>query len=218
MISNNDALEKIADGAKFKILVFELNANNHSQRRALANALAINAIQRDGRLPITCSANCLQPDGQNDNSWDQGLLFLNPSQVWLQPPGYVTQMISRNYQPVAVKAECSVPDLDVSAAKSEDGKILVLQIVNAGDKAITVPLEITGFIPTKSSAKVVTLEGALDARNPADAPEKIKPGVSIWKHGLADGPATLTLPAHSFSVVRSTRSTSTSLSSMKVSR
>jgi len=44
---------------------FELNANNHSQRRALANALAINAIERDGRLPITTSANCLQPDGQN---------------------------------------------------------------------------------------------------------------------------------------------------------
>ncbi len=55
MLSYIDALDKIADGAKHKVLVFELNANNHAQRRALANALALNAIQRDGRLPITCS-------------------------------------------------------------------------------------------------------------------------------------------------------------------
>ncbi len=202
MFSYIDALEKISGGAKFKVLVFELNANNHSQQRALANALAINAIQRDGRLPIICSANCLQPDGQNDNSWDQGLLFLNPAQVWLQPPGYVTQMISRNFQPLAVKAECSIPDLDVSASKSEDEKTLVLQIVNAGDKALTLPLEITGFVPTKSSANVVTLAGDLDAHNTATVSGNIKSVVSGWKHRLADGATTVTFPAHSFSVIR----------------
>ena len=202
MFSYIDAMEKISDGAKFKVLVFELNANNHAQRRALANALAINAFQRDGRLPITCSANCLQPDGQNDNEWDQGLLFLNPSQVWLQPPGYAAQMISRNYQPLAVTVECFVPNLDVSAAKSQDGKTLVLQIVNVGDKAITLPLEITGFVPATTSANVVTLESALDNNNTADAPEKIKPVVSIWKHELLKGPSMVTLPADSFSIIR----------------
>ena len=73
-------------------------------RRALGNALAIMSLARDGRLPIVTSANCLQADGQNDNGWNQGLLFLNPSQVWLQPPGYVTQMFSRNYMPRVVQA------------------------------------------------------------------------------------------------------------------
>ena len=102
MFSFADALDKMADGARHKVVVFEFNAGNHAQKRALANALAINAVERDGRLPIVTSANCLQPDGQNDNGWDQGLLFLNPSQVWLQPPGYVTQMFSRNYLPHAV--------------------------------------------------------------------------------------------------------------------
>ena len=81
MFSYDTALGQIANGANYQVVVFELNANNHSQRRALANALAINAIERDGRLPITTSANCLQPDGQNDNGWDQGLLFLNPPSV-----------------------------------------------------------------------------------------------------------------------------------------
>ena len=93
MFSFADMLDRIADGARHKVAVFEFNANIHSQRRALANALAIQAIERDGRIPIAASANCLQPDGQNDNGWNQGLLFLSPSQVWLQPPGYVTRMI-----------------------------------------------------------------------------------------------------------------------------
>ena len=63
-------------------------------KRALSNALATNEAERIGDLlPIACAANCLQPDGQNDNGWDQGLLFLEPvSKVWLQPPGYLFQM------------------------------------------------------------------------------------------------------------------------------
>jgi alpha-L-arabinofuranosidase len=111
-------------------------------------------------------------------------------------------MSSRNYQPLAIKAECSIPDLDVSASKSEDGKTLVLQIVNAGDKAVTLPLEITGLVPTKASATVVTLEGALDDHNTANAPKKIQPAVSVWQPRPAAGAATLTFPAHSFSVIR----------------
>ena len=202
MLSYIDVLDKIADGAKHKVLVFELNANNHFQCRALANALAINAIQRDGRLPITCSANGLQPDGQNDNGWDQGLLFLNPSQVWLQPPGYVTQMISRNYEPLVVKSESPVGDLDVSATKSKDGKTLVLQVVNVGAKPATLPLEISGFVPARAVARVITLQGSLDAQNSARTPEAIKPMVAEWKHELKNGRTQVMFPGYSFTVIR----------------
>jgi hypothetical protein len=202
MFSYIDALDKITGGAKHKVLVFELNANNHSQRRALANALALNAIQRDGRLPIACSANCLQPDGQNDNGWDQGLLFLNPSQVWLQPPGYVTQMISRNYQPLVVECQNPFHGLDVSATKSADGKTLVLQIVNLGAEPMKLPLEISGFVPQKSEALMLTLEGSLDADNPASTPRTIQPISTKLKCGLENGQTTVTLPPRSFSIIR----------------
>ena len=83
-----EQLGKIAPGAKYKVVIFEYNSGNHAMKRALSNALATNEAERIGDLlPIACAANCLQPDGQNDNGWDQGLLFLNPSKVWLQPPG-----------------------------------------------------------------------------------------------------------------------------------
>ena len=78
------------------------------------------------RVPIVCSANALQPNGQNDNGWDQGLMFLDPAQAWLQPPAYVTQMISRNRQPQVVAADLSgdTSGLDVTATRSADGATL----------------------------------------------------------------------------------------------
>ena len=171
MFSFENALDKVADGARHKVVVFEFNAGNHAQRRALANALAILAIERDGRIPIVTSANGLQPDGQNDNGWDQGLVFLNPSQVWLQPPGYVTQMLSRNYLPQRVQCDLtgSQGRVDAIATRSEDGRTLVLQAVNPGDLPVTAQIHIAGFIPALPTAQVtesVWRSGCREYRRP----------------------------------------------------
>jgi hypothetical protein len=200
-----DALDKLAEGARHRVVIFEYNAGNHSLRRALANAAATIWVERDGRLPVVTSANCLQPDGQNDNDWNQGLLFLNPSQVWLQPPGYVTQMISRSYQPLLVKSDLENSTnnfLDVCATKSEDGKTLVLQVVNADAKEVTLPIRISGFIPARRVARVQTLSGPLDARNSAANPDSIKPSVMEWNHGLEEGETSVTFAGRSFTIIR----------------
>jgi alpha-L-arabinofuranosidase len=199
-----DALDKLADGARHQVVTFEFNANNHSQRRALANAIAIQTLQRDGRIPIATSANCLQPDKQNDNGWNQGLLFLNPSQVWLQPPGYVTRMISRNYQPVLapVKVTDANDPLDVSATRSEDGKMLVLQVVNAGDRPKQTVIHLEGFAPARATAAVEELCGPLDAVNTADNPKRITPKTEVWRHGFTQNQVNRTFPPQSFTVIR----------------
>jgi hypothetical protein len=199
-----DALKKIADGAKHRLLTFEFNAGNHSQRRAVANAAAIVQIERDGRIPISTSANCLQADGQNDNDWNQGLLFLNPSQVWLQPPGYVTQMFSRNYQPLLVQSDMlnDKGQLAVSAKRSEDGQSLVLTVVNMAEQPMTSSLSLLGFKPRRSSAKVLTLTGGLEARNTAHNPELITPTAREWSHGLRDGSTAYTFAPNSVTVIQ----------------
>ena len=129
-------------------------------------------------------------------------MFLNPSKVWLQPPGYVTQMISQDYEPLVVKSESTSRDVDVTATKSEDGKTLVLQIVNVSDKEISLPLKISGFVPKEPRAKVKTLAGTLDAVNTAADPGLIKPVTTEWKHGLEKGQTSVILPAYSFTVIR----------------
>jgi hypothetical protein len=204
MFSFADALAKIAGGARHKVVVFELNAGNHAQKRALANALTLNAVQRDGRIPIVTSANGLQPDGQNDNGWDQGLLFLNPAGVWLQPPGYVTQMLSRNYLPQLVECRLTgaAGQLDATARRSDDGRTLVLQVVNASQQALAAQIQLAGFAPGKPVAQVLELSGPLEAVNPADKPHAVTPRQSSWKHGARGGSTDYAFPPRSFTVLR----------------
>jgi hypothetical protein len=193
-----DALEKLAGGAKHKVVVFEFNSNNHAQRRALANAALIGRLIRDGRVPVGLAANALQPDGQNDNGWDQGLLFLGPAKVWLQPPGYVTRMVSRNLFPrTAAVAVEGAGGLDVTATRSEDGKAAGLFVVNAGDRPVRARLRLDGLTPSRPAA-VEELAGGLDARNTAEAPAAIAPRRSEWNLGAGDR----AFPPHSFTVIR----------------
>ncbi len=204
MFSFRNALDKIANGARHKVVVFEFNAGNHTQRRALANALAIQAVERDGRIPIATSANCLQPDGQNDNGWDQGLLFLNPSQVWLQPPGYVTRMFSRNYLPQLVECETTGFNalLNAVATRSRDGHILVLQVVNSGDKSVEARIRLVGFIPGNPVAEVTELSGPLNPANTAANPDAFVPKRSQWRYELHDGDTTRVFLPRSVTVIR----------------
>lgn len=203
-LSYIDALGRIADGARHRVVIFEFNAGNHAQRRALANAAAINTIERDGRIPIATSANCLQPDGHNDNDWDQGLLFLNQSAVWLQPPGHVTRMFSRNFQPQLVACEPGGAGggLDVTAKRSGDGRVLVLQAVNPTDDAVPALLQLRGFVPSRPLAQVTELAGPLDAANTADRPDAVAPRTRQGAPARADGAIPHTFPPRSVSVLR----------------
>ncbi len=199
-----DALEKIAAGAKHKVVVFELNAGNPQQRRALGNAQAIGLATRDGRFPIVASANCLQPDGQNDNGWDQGLLFLDPSRVWLQPPGYVTRMISRNYQPRVLDVQIvdEAAGLDVTCTRSDDGQTLVLHVVNPDAAPCRARFEFEGYRQSGRNVDVEELAGPLDAVNTADEPARINPRPVAVPFDKAAGLTSHTFSPHSFTVLR----------------
>lgn len=197
-----EALARLSGGAKHRVVIFELNAGNHAQRRALANAMAIGQLQQLGeRLPFICSANGLQPDGQNDNGWDQGLLFLDPVRTWLQPPGHVMRMISRSYQPVNLPIEIeNGAGIQAAAARSEDGKTLVLRVVNPGDRPHNARIDIVGFRPNRESIAMEELAGLLDTVNTASRPRNLVPRTSVLNH--AEGSATIpvSLPAHSFTI------------------
>lgn len=199
------ALATLCPGAEFKVCVFEENSGNHSMRRALAHAHAVNELERIGDLvPIVCCANCLQPDKQNDNGWDQGLVFLSPDTVWAQPPCYVTRMLARRYLPRVVSAEVTSPGsaLDVTAKTDEAGSVLQLQVVNLDRKPVSTRLHLAGFTPTRETAEVVELAGRLDDVNTSAEPRRVLPAEREWKHGLRGGVAEYTFPPYSFTVLR----------------
>ena len=200
-----DALGQLNPNARFKVVVLEFNANCHNMGRALGNARAINELLRIGdRLPVACSANGLQPFRQNDNGWDQGLLFLTPSQVWGQPPYYVTRMFSRNYLPRCVRCEVESPDrsLDATATTDESGKVLQLQVVNLENRPLQTRIVLDGFNPLNPVAGVTQLSGAPDDINTPDQPERIIPAERPWVHGFTQGAANYAFPPHSFTIIR----------------
>jgi alpha-L-arabinofuranosidase len=205
LASFDAALAKLSPGAPYRLCVLEENAINHAVRRAVAHGETVNGLMRMGdRVRIVCAANALQPDGQNDNGWDQGLLFLDPSKVWMQPPGYVTRMISRNLQLRVVEAavEEADGDLDVTATRDEDGLTLVIQAANVGAKPRPTRIRVEGFKAERSEARLEEITGPLDATNTAKEPTRIKPRHGDWRHGRLDGTDVYTFPPHSFTVLR----------------
>jgi len=202
-----EALHQIHPKARFKVAIFELNANNHNLGRALSNAHAINELERLGDVvPVVCSANCLQPYQQNENGWDQGLVFLNPSQVWSQPPYFVTQMVSCHYQPLRLETTAECPDrcLDVTATRSEDGRTTVLKVVNVESYPVETRIQLADFSAEKDMADVVTLMGQLHEINTPDEPQSVVPTEAIWPLATDNGGKTLiyTFPPNSFSLLK----------------
>jgi alpha-L-arabinofuranosidase len=203
--SFSEQLVKLSPGARYKVAVFEFNAGNHALKRALANACAINQLERLGdRIAVACSANCLQPYKQNDNDWNQGLLFLSPSQVWAQPPYYVTQMLARNFVPLALKTDVTGADnaLDVTATKSEDGKTIVLQVVNVSHKDCSANIAFNGFVPNSASVHVTEVAGDWEEINTPEQPERIKPVQKESSFAAGRASSNYTFPANSFTVLR----------------
>jgi len=200
--SLSQALVALAPGAKFKLTTFELNANVHGMQRALANAHAINVFQRLGIQATVISANALQPDGQNDNGWDQGLVFLSPTRVWFQPPAYVMQMLSRSYLPLRLDAQVAAPRsrLDVTATMSDDRRALLLSVVNMGNTAEAAAIQLRGFTITRGTVKVEQLSGRPEATNTARFPDHIVPVKHDWI--LGPDPLVYTFPADSLSLLR----------------
>jgi len=113
-------------------------------------------------------------------------------------------MVSRNYLPLCVKAEATSPGnaLDTSATLSDDGKTLILQVVNAGKLASSARIELTGFEPRKPAAHATVLSVDWEAINTPDQPDHVEPVESEWRHDLKSGTATHTFPPYSFTVLR----------------
>lgn len=188
-----------------KAVIFEENGGLHNLQRALGHATTLNAARRHGGFVLAdCPANCLQPWRQNDNGWDQGQVFFTPDHVWAMPPYYAQQMAARNYLPLRVQSDVTGgTGLDVLATRSEDGKTLVLDVVNTAPSPQRATISLAGFPGVQSKARAWTLAGNPDAVNPPDGPEVVRPLESVFQ--TAGAAFADTFPAHSDTVLRLTR-------------
>lgn len=183
-----------------KVAVFEENGGLHNLQRALGHATTLNAIRKMGDFVLTSTpANGLQPDGENDNSWDQGQIFFTADKVWGQPPFYAQQMAAATNQPLLLKTSAT-GSLDVTATRSEDGNTLVLHVVNLSNATKTSELVLQEFLNRRQTAVAYTLTGQLADENTVDNPEKIKVDISEIKIP-ANGNIEYTFKPYSYTIL-----------------
>ncbi|MBB3695242.1 alpha-L-arabinofuranosidase C-terminal domain-containing protein [Sphingomonas sp. BK580] len=197
------ALKRLAPpGSRHRIVVFELNADKHDAGRALGNAYAITALQKRPYVDVISSANALQVDGQNDNGWDQGLVFMNQLNAWTQPPWHVHRMIASSLRSDAVEAEVRGGDEDwVQAAAFRDAKGASLNVTNASDAAVSYRIDF-GAKAAFSRLRIETLHlGRERAVNTSENPDNVAPVGSRLRLD-ARGQAILQVPASSFITIQ----------------
>jgi alpha-L-arabinofuranosidase len=91
-------------------------------------------------------------------------------------------------------------DLDVTATRSDDGKTLALSVVNTGDAPHQASLSLNGFPGVLPQARIWTLAADLQAVNPPDGPETVRPQQSVTQSVRAN--FDYMFPAHSYTIFR----------------
>ena len=205
-ISIYDKLHTMCPGTKLKIPIFELNADSHDFRRALANAFIINRHERYSDIfPITCSANALQVAGHNDNGWNQGLLFMDNDKAWLQPPGYVTQMASKAHQPYTVEFTATPDntfDLDFTVTISADGKTLMVKAVNLLESERKVRISMKDFTGNTNKVTIRKLIANSDTDlNTRDNLYNVTPVSQVYNNLVQNNVLEITIDPRSYTIV-----------------
>jgi alpha-L-arabinofuranosidase len=193
-------------GFRQQFINCEVNAGTSAVQRMLTEAADLQswfgygagADEDPTRLIARAASFCSERSGHYD-AFDQGITFFLPNMSWLQPPGYVHAMLQSRSEPRALALQ-TTPDFPASAQLSDDGKRLVVQVVNANPAPGSVTLLVSGFAP--SAAAVITMVNGTSpsqANTPAD-PNAVAP-YSVQQPWTGGGTLALSLPPYSFTIV-----------------
>ena len=90
----------------------------------------------------------------------------------------------------------------MTARISDDGKVLVLQVVNSENRPLSTRLNITGYDLLGRVVKVSQISGHLDEHNQETDPDRIVPADRVWYPVFDAAGATYVFPPQSFSILR----------------
>ena len=114
----------------------ETNAGTHDMTRGVNEGTDLNdwfncAAPWCSRVHFRTASFCTGRSGHYDN-FDQAMAFFLPNMTWLQPPGYVHQMVNQTFQPngLSLTLNDTSSSSTASAQASDDGSTVVVRLTN----------------------------------------------------------------------------------------
>jgi alpha-N-arabinofuranosidase len=154
-----------------KLAVTEWNAQSTDWRTGLFAGGLLNVMERCDAVQMASPALFLRR--VDASAWDNA--FINHDHAgWFPAPNYVVmQLFQEHFQPTLVACE-GLGRLNANATLSEDGKTLVLKVVNPDPEASHCVLELEGGLRGWRGRQWVVQAG-LEDRNTLDEPHRIRP-------------------------------------------
>lgn len=179
-----------------KLFVSEWNAQSTDWRTGLYAGGILNSFERSNLVTMASPALWLRH--VSAPAWDNALINFD-NRSWFPAPNYVVmKLFHDHFAPALLRVEGETAGLSVDAAKSADGRSVVVKLVNPSDAAREVSLELNGFVSGKTSFQLVAPDN-LNARNTLEHPDLVHPvAAKVASNG---GAVTIAMPRWSVGVL-----------------
>jgi len=180
---------------KAKLAVTEWNAQSTDWRTGLYAGGLLNVMERCDAVQMASPALFLRR--VDATAWDNA--FINHDRTgWFPAPNYVVMKLYRDhFQPTMVDCE-NLGGLNANATLSENGKTLVLKVVNPAAEDVKCAIDVAAGLSVKR-ARQWLVQAGLDERNSLAEPNHIAPVESPVTD--AANAFTHVFPAHSVTVM-----------------
>jgi alpha-N-arabinofuranosidase len=155
-----------------KLFMSEWNAQSTDWRTGLYAGGILNAFEKSGL--VTMATPALFMRHVSAPAWDNAFINFD-SGSWFGAPNYVVMKLYRDHFALQLlKVEGNASGLSVDAAKSADGKRVVVKLVNPSESAREVSMDLGGAFASGAASLDVVAPDKLDARNTLEYPHAVK--------------------------------------------
>jgi alpha-N-arabinofuranosidase len=170
-----------------------------NMRAAIGDAAWMTQMERNSDLVIMqCYAPLLVNVNPGGRQWRPNLIGYDTLRVYGSPSYHAIKLFATHVGDEILKANAADTDVLVSATRDSRSRMLYVKLVNPGNAAAPVQLDVTG-VPIRSTATALTLAADPQDTNSIDAPNRVVP-VTSQVTGVKSG-FTYTVPANGIVVL-----------------
>lgn len=190
------------DRNKAKVYLGEYASWGNKIKNAIAEAAFMVGLERNGDIVRMASYAPLFAK-KDHTQWRTDMIFFDNTQICLTPNYHVQKMFSLNqgdvYYGDVVTMAANDSTLAASCVQDKKTGDIILKLVNAGNLASTMKVNLSGFGKIMAPAEITMLTADAEAENTLENPGNVVPTTSVFKAGKTFDYNT---PPMSLSVIR----------------